>query len=85
MQNAPILDPTGNYVQVSRDDWDATLNYAHHLATFKNFGVEFMETIPMLDEFFTNCKQDNSRVKNYGLYTDVLFTQGGQQARVEPR
>ena len=33
--NAPLLDVTNTYVQCSRDDWEAVLTYAQHLASLK--------------------------------------------------
>jgi hypothetical protein len=85
VQNAPILDPTGVFVQVSRDEWDSVLDYAHHAASFKMGGQEFADTVPMLDEFFQNAARDNSRVITYGLYSDVLFGAGRMQDVAEPR
>lgn len=85
VQNAPILDPTGTYVQVERDVWASVLDYAHHLAAFKMGGNEFAETLPMLDEFLQKCLQDNKRVATYGLYVDQLVTEGKEQERVQPR
>jgi hypothetical protein len=85
VQNAPVLDPTGTYVQVTRDSWDSVLNYAHHLAAFKMGGNEFAETMPMLDAFFEKCQQDNKRVATYGLYVDQLYSAGKEQDVEEPR
>lgn len=85
VQNAPVLDPTGVYLQVSRDDWASTLDYAHHLSAFKMGGNEFAETMPLMDNLLKNCAQDNARVLTYGLYTGQLFTEGQEQERVEPR
>lgn len=85
VQNAPILDSTGTYVQVTRDSWDSVLGYAHHLAAFKCGGNDFAETVPMLDEFLLKCQQDNKRVSTYGLYQDILFGAGKAQDVEEPR
>ena len=85
VQNAPILDATGIFVQVSRDEWEVVLGYAHHAATFKCGGAEFAETIPLIDEFFQSCARSNKREATYGLYQDILFAAGKQQDVVEPR
>jgi hypothetical protein len=83
--NAPFLDSTDTYVQVSRDDWDAVLDYVQHVASFKMGGAEFALTVPLLDEFMAYCQRKNKRQLTYGLYTDVLNTQGQKQDVEEPR
>ena len=79
VQNAPLLDSTGTYVQVSRDEWEAVLDYAHHVAMFKQAGTEFAETYDLLKNFFTSAESVNKRLLTYGIYTDVLKTQGQRQ------
>jgi hypothetical protein len=85
VQNAPILDATGTYIQVTRDSWDSVLGMAQHLAAFKMGGEDFATTMPLMDDFMGKCKQDNERVVTYGLYSEVLFTQGKEEDRVSPR
>jgi len=83
--NAPFLDPTDTYVQVTRDDWDQVLNYVQHVASFKMGGEEFSATVPLLDEFLAYCIRRNKRVGTYGLYVDVLSTAGEKQDQEDPR
>lgn len=85
VQNAPFLDPTNTYVQVSRDDWDQVLNYIQHIASFKMGGAEFQSTLPLLDEFLQYCVRKNKRQSTYGLYVDVLSTAGQKQDLEQPR
>jgi hypothetical protein len=79
VQNAPLLDSTSTYVQVSRDDWQAVLDYAQHVAMFKQAGAEFVATGDLLKSFFSAAESVNKRLLTYGIYTDVLKTQGQRQ------
>lgn len=85
IQNAPFLDATGQFVQVSRDDWDQCLNYVQHVASFKLGGSDFSDTIPLLDEFLNYCVRKNRRQATYGLYVDVLNGAGQKQDAEVPR
>lgn len=79
IQNAPFLDTSNTYVQVTRDDWDQILNYIQHIASFKMGGTEFSATISLLDEFLNYCVSKNRRQMTYGLYVDVLDSAGQKQ------
>jgi hypothetical protein len=83
--NAPLLDGTNTYVQVSRDDWDAVLNYAHHVSSFKLGNDEFQATVPMLKAFYQYCAQRNSRWAQYGVFVRALRGEGEKQERSEPK
>lgn len=85
VQNAPFLDATNTYVQVTRDDWDQVLNYVQHTACFKLGGSEFANTMPLLDSFFEYCVRKNKRQATYGLYVDILNSAGQKQDMEQPR
>lgn len=83
--NAPFLDPSGTYVQVSHDTADVILGMAQHLACFKGGTDDFAATMPMLKAFFQAATETNSRLAKLGLYADVLAEQGKQQTIDVPR
>lgn len=83
VQNAPIL--VGGSYQISRDDWDSVLDYAQHLACFKLGGNSFLSTLPLLDNFIAACARTNKRLLTYGLYADILNSQGLREDREVPR
>lgn len=83
--NAPILDSTGTYVQVARDDWDAVLNYAHHLSAFKLGNDAFQATFPMLKSFYQFCADRNKRWATQGVFVKYLRSEGKRQEITEPR
>lgn len=83
--NAPLLDATNTYLQVARDDWDACLNYAHHMASFKMGNGEFEATMPMLKSFYQYCANRNRRWATYGIFAKYLRSEGKKQEEAEPR
>lgn len=83
--NAPLLDATNTYVQVSRDDWQAVLDYAQHIAVFKRGGAEFQATLALLESFYRMAGERNKRWKNYGIFVESLREQGRKQEIAEPR
>ena len=83
--NAPLLDSTGVYLQVSRDDWDAVLNYAHHVASFKMGNDMFQSTMPMLQAFYQFCADRNKRWATQGVFAHYLRSEGKKQEKASPR
>jgi hypothetical protein len=83
--NAPLLDVTNTYVQVSRDDWESCVNYAQHLASFKMGGESFQSTMGMLKDFFRAVGDRNKRWLTYGPFVDVLKGEGRLQDEAVPR
>jgi hypothetical protein len=83
--NAPLLDHTGTYVQVSRDDWQAILDYSQHLACFKLGNDAFQATMPMLKSFYQFCASRNSRWARSGLFVKYLRAEGQKQEKAQPR
>lgn len=85
VRNAPIPVADDDYVQVSRDTFDAILNYAQAIAMFKQGGAEFAAGAPLLEQFALAAMQTNSRLANMGLFPDVMRTQGKRQDVVVER
>jgi hypothetical protein len=83
--NAPLLDPTGTYVQVARDDWQSILDYSQHLACFKLGNDAFEATMPMLKSFYQYCADRNKRWAQSGLFVKYLRSEGRKQEIKEPR
>jgi hypothetical protein len=83
--NAPLLDATNTYLQVARDDWDAVLNYAHHVASFKMGNEGFQATMPMLKAFYQFCADRNKRWATQGIFVKYLRSEGRKQEEANPR
>ena len=79
--NAPILDSTGTYVQVSRSDWNAVLDLSQCRAAFKQGGQEFKAALELEKRAIQACMAENVRLKSMGNFSDVLDQRGLQQER----
>ena len=83
--NAPILDATNTYLQVSRDDWEAVLGYAQRLASFKLGGTSFASTDQLEKNFYMAAQETNKRLMDMGIFTDLLNSEGKRQDEAVPR
>ena len=68
VQNAPVPSNNSDYLQIARDDYDSLLDYAQHVAAFKMGGQEFLETIPLYQNFVTHAAQYNAKLKEMGEF-----------------
>jgi len=50
-KNAPLPVNPGDFIQVGREELDVVIDYVEHLASFKIGGNEFMETVPLYQNF----------------------------------
>jgi hypothetical protein len=83
--NAPLPVFDGDFVQVTRDSYDAILDYAQHLADFKMGGADFAQSRELAKNFFLAAIATNSRLGQLGLFRDLLIGQGMRQKEIEPQ
>ena len=83
--NAPLPTLDADCVSVLRDHYDAVLDYAQVLASFKMGGAEFAGTQDLEKKFFLSAQDENKRLRSLGLYSDVLHQEGRRQVINQPR
>ena len=83
--NAPIPLLLTDFIQASRDQWDVILGYAQRIASFKLGGQDFSETQPLEADFYRAAAMTNKRLLTYGIYTDILHSEGQRQEEEVPR
>lgn len=83
--NAPLLDVTNTYLQVSRDSWDTVLDLAQSLASFKMGGAEWKQALALEERAIKFCAAENSRLKSTGSFSDILMERGSSQDRAQSR
>lgn len=83
--NATIPSADGDFVQVSKDVFDAILDYAQVLASFKQGGEEFAATKDLESNFYALAMATNKRLSKLGLFRDVIGETGKKQGRSQPR
>lgn len=85
VKNAPVPTGTGSYIQVARDDFDAIIDYAQHLAMFKAGGAEFLATVPLYQSFQKKAMQYNGKLKEQGIFSMPQLDLGQLQEMRSPR
>jgi hypothetical protein len=79
--NAPILDSTNTYVQISRSDADIMYDFAQSRAMFKCAGAEWKAALELEKRAIQACAAENSRLRSLGAFSDVLDQRGQAQER----
>lgn len=84
--NAAVPLADGDFLQVSRDVLDGILDYAQHLAYFKQGGFEFAEsTRTLYKSFVQTAVATNSRLKESGIFASTLRPPNSRQDAADPR
>lgn len=83
--NAPLLDSTNTYLQVSRDQWDTVLDLAQSLASFKQGGAEWKQSLELEARAIKFASAENNRLKSTGAFADILMERGQEQDRAQAR
>lgn len=83
----PTLDE--DYIQVGREYLDTILDYAQHLAAFKQGGKEFLESVELYKRFLTAASRYNDRLSANAhmleALSDNISKEESQRPRVEVR
>ena len=79
--NAPILDSTSTYVQISRADADIMFDLAQSRASFKMGGGEWKAALELDQRAIQACAAENSRLRSMGSFSDILVQRGTEQER----
>jgi hypothetical protein len=85
LANAPVPVADGDFVQVSRDNWDTVLDLAQVFATFKLGGQDFQDVLEVEQRAIQACAAENTRLKSTGAFADVLLQRGQAQDREQER
>lgn len=85
VQNAPVPVATTDFVQVSRDVYDVIVDYAQHLASFKDGGEEFTATSSLYDRFMHEASLYNSRLAEMAQYERTIYPQAERELHANPR
>lgn len=88
VQNAPVPQNGTDFIQVAKDDYDSVIDYAQHLAMFKQGGYEFLATIPLYQKFQRKAALYNSKLSEMGFFEwpmqDLGTLEEKQNARYSP-
>lgn len=85
LANAPVPVADGDFIQCSRDVWDAILDYAQFLASFKQGGAEFVAAQPLEQGFMETAKATNGRLMKLGLFANLFDQDATRELRAQER
>lgn len=83
--NTPMPVNDAAFVQIGREYIDVIVDYAEHLARFKEAGTEFKETQGHYERMFRLALENNSRLKAIARNLDVLRDRARTEERFRPR
>ncbi len=81
LANAPFLDSTNTYVQISRSMADTMLDLAQARACFKMGGGEWKAALELEQRALQACEAERVRLKSQGAFSDFFDERGRQQER----
>lgn len=82
---APIPALDASPVQLGPEILDAILDYAHHIASFKEGGAEFMATRQQLNNLVRLAADHNSKLSALAVFRDVLEDRSVRDEERNPR
>lgn len=83
--NAPQPVDDASEIQAPRDVIDVLLDYAQHLAAFKQGGVDFIGTISLYENLVKYAQDTSSRLAKSGIFPSDIRPQVSRQDLNEPR
>jgi hypothetical protein len=84
VENAPIPGNLAANVQMARDDYDAVLDYAQHLAAFKMGGADFTATFPLFQRFIKQASVYSSKLGELGEFAASLLGLASFEKNMNP-
>lgn len=85
VKNAPVPSANSDYIQVARNDYDAIINYAQHLAMVKVGGAEFLATVPLYQAFMRQASQYNKKLVSQGQFQMPMYEVSQLEEERNPR
>jgi len=85
LRNAPIPTADGDFIQIGREELDAILGYAQHLASFKMAGEEWKATMPGYERFLKLAMLKNERLRANAKDFTTLMDRAERQEKFSPR
>ncbi len=75
VQAAPLPTADGDFIQVGPEEMGYLMDYCRHILQFKVGGVEFVQSMPLYDNFLKGATQRNKLIAAKARYLTPLFNQ----------
>lgn len=78
---AAPLNVGGDFIDIGDEEVNRILDYAHHVLTFKEGGVEFESAMPLMASFVAAAVQRNQRLLGAAVFKRYLGLDKAQEQR----
>jgi hypothetical protein len=85
LRSAPIPSSDGAALQLGPEELDAILDYAQHIAAFKQGGTEFEVTTRHYENLIRLAAVSNERIRACASFANVFFDQTQDEEEYRPR
>jgi hypothetical protein len=85
VQNAPLPVNQMDFIQLGRDEMEAVLSYAQHIASFKMGGLEFSSTMPLFKKFLDQAQVYGLKLQEIAEFTQPLYNLSQLEENMNPR
>jgi hypothetical protein len=85
LRPAPIPATDASFIQLGPEILNAILDYAHHIASFKEGGMEFTSTQQQLNNMIRLAADHNSKLSALAVFRDVLEDRSTREEERRPR
>lgn len=84
VENAPVPVLDADLVQLSRGDYDAVLDYCVHIASLKQGGKEFTDTMPLFERFMKQAGVYGLKLAELAEYTKPIYDLANLERNMNP-
>ena len=85
VQNAPIPVNDADKVQVGREQLGVILDFAQHVLSFKQGGMEFAETRAIMQNLLRLANVEAEHLKALSMYAEVTMQEAQAEQQMRPR
>lgn len=78
---APALNVGGDFIDIGDEEVTRILDYAHHILTFKEGGVEFQSSTSLMANFVAAAAERNARLLGAAIFKRYLGLDKAQEQR----
>jgi hypothetical protein len=84
VRNMPLPSSDVDFLQIGREDVQAVLDYAQHIAMLKIGGAEFASTLPLYQNFMRHCALYNSKLAALSPFLEEIDLRSTRDTQESP-
>ena len=84
VQSAPLPATDADFIQLGPEELPYLFDYCRHILQIKVGGVEFVQSMPLLDNFLKGATQRSKLIEYKARYLTPLFSRAAQEEQEAP-